>query len=188
MRRRLRRIPTASTSQPQLQEREGELGGRPRADVFPVRTPAPDRLSRVVVDAAVVSKWFVSEPNSEPARRIVELGCEVVVPDLVFSDLGTILQRRVASNEMSDSEALSIVEVLSKMPLQVHRTWPLGPIALELQRSLTCTVYECLHIALALRESAVLVTADRKLYDMLRPTPLARYVCWITDFAPSFIS
>ena len=167
---------------------DGGLDLRPRTGIFPVRTPVSTTPGRFVVDAAVIAKWFVSEPHSEAARRLVDGHCEVVVPDLVFSELGSILQRRVTSEKMSDPEALSILQVLSKMPLQVHRTWPLGPIALELQRSLECGVYDCIHIALALRESAVLVTADRSLYEMLRVTPLSRYVRWITDMAPAFIS
>ena len=154
---------------------------RPRSGVYPVRTPAAGRPGRVVVDAAVISKWFVSEPHSEAARRIVDGSFEVVVPDLVFSDLGTILQHRVTSDEMSDAEALAVLQVVAKMPLQVHRTWPLGPIALELQRSLACGVYDCIHIALALRETAVFVTANRSLYDKLRSTALARHVRWIAD-------
>ena len=179
MRRSLRRISATG---------DGSLDIRPRSGIFPMRTPASTTPGRFVVDAAVIAKWFVTEAHSEAARRLVDGRYEVVIPDLVFSELGSILQRRVSSGDMSDTEALSILQVLAKMPLQVHRTWPLGPIALELQRSLDCGVYDCIHIALALRESAVLVTADRSLYDMLRPTPLSRYVRWITDMAPAFIS
>jgi len=181
VKRSLRRIPATGDG-------DGGLDLRPRSGIYPVRTPASITPGRFVVDAAVVAKWFVSEPYSEAARRIVDGHCDVVVPDLVFSELGSILQRRVTSAEMSDPEALSILQVLAKMPLQVHRTWPLGPIALELQRSLDCGVYDCIHIALALRESAVLITADRSLYEMLRATPLDRYIRWITDMAPAFIS
>lgn len=181
MKRSLRRIPA-------IGDGDGGLDLRPRSGMIPVRTPASTSPGRYVVDAAIIAKWFFGEPHSEAARRLVDGHCEVVVPDLVFSELGSILQRHVTSAKMSDPEALSILRVLAKMPLQVHRTWPLGPIALELQRSLDCGVYDCIHIALALRESAVLVTANRALYDMLRATPLSRYVRWITDLTPSFLS
>jgi predicted nucleic acid-binding protein len=181
VRRSLRRISATGDG-------DVDLDIRPRGGMFPVRTQASTSPGRYVVDAAVIAKWFVTEPHSEAARRLIDGHCEVVVPDLAFSELGSILQRRVTSAEMSDPEALSILQTLAKMPLQVHRTWPLGPIALELQRSLACGVYDCIHIALALRESAVLVTADRSLYEMLRTTPLSRYVKWITDMAPAFIS
>jgi predicted nucleic acid-binding protein len=138
-------------------------------------------LSRIVVDASVVSKWFTPEPFSDAARRLVSGNYQVYVPDLVFSELGSILQRRVADDEITAGEALSVLQVLAKMPLQVHRTWSLGPIALELQRALDSGVYDCIHMALALQEGAVLVTANRPLYETLRATVLSRYVCWIED-------
>lgn len=154
-------------------------GGEGERFVTPLS--ASTRPRRVVVDASVVAKWFLPEPDAQAARRLVTGDYDVVVPDLVFSELGGILQHRVSLAEIDDYEALSVLQLLERMPLQIHRTWPLGPIALELRRSLDLCMNDCIHIALALRETAIFVTADRSLLEVINRTLLARHVLWIAD-------
>lgn len=179
MRRSLRRT-AAGTSDAQQPGTRHVRAGR-TTDPAGLQEVAPARTDWVVVDASTVSKWFLPELHSEAARRLIGGAFRIYVPDLVFSEIGALLQRRVADGELTDFEALSILQVLSKMPLEVHRTWPLGPIALELRRSLDNGMYECIYVALALREGAIFVTADPLLYEGLSRTPLSQYIRWIED-------
>ncbi len=55
----------------------------------------------------------------------------------------------------------------------VSPSWPLALSALTIACQAQRTVYDSLYLALALRESAVMVTADEKFYNALQATPLA---------------
>jgi hypothetical protein len=62
-----------------------------------------------------------------------------------------------------------------------HPEAPLLPAAFDLADRLQRTVYDCLYLALAIPLGAKMVTADLRLYNALRGTPEASYLCWIED-------
>jgi predicted nucleic acid-binding protein len=143
---------------------------------------APDPLfSKVVVDASIVSKWFVPERYSEEARRLLTGGYEILVPDLMFDEFTAILRTHIAAGRASSDEADEIRDALRKMPLESHGTWSLAEAALDIERRIPRAIYQCIHLALAVQQQAVLVTSDRKLYKSVRGNSLAAHVCWIED-------
>ncbi len=140
-------------------------------------TPKP-----FVVDASVAVKWFLPEIHAEAASRVLSGGHNLLVPDLVFPEVGNILWKRVRAGEVTPEEAEVVMQTLGALPLAVHPSWPLVLPALEIAVQTQRTVYDSLYLALAVREDAALVTADERLYNALQGTPLAAHLRWVATF------
>jgi predicted nucleic acid-binding protein len=54
-------------------------------------------MDQVVVDSSVVIKWFVGEPYSAEAGRILTQyqngGLSLLAPDLIYAELGNIISQ-----------------------------------------------------------------------------------------------
>lgn len=136
-------------------------------------------MSRWVVDASVAVKWYLPEIHDEAARRLLSADHTLLVPDLLFSEVGNILWKRVRGSQMTQEEAQAVLLSLGSLSLAVHPSWPLALLALETACQTQRTVYDSLYLALAIRAGAVLVTADEKFYNAILSTPLAASIAWV---------
>jgi len=139
-----------------------------------------------VIDASVIVKWFFAEIHSEEAVALIESTDLVLVPDLLWAELGSVFWQRVRSGKILPTEADRLVEALDAFPCEL-RGIPaqelLAP-ALAIAVQAGATLYDCLYLALAIREDLPLITADRKFYVAHEHTPLSRHVRWIGDCQP----
>ncbi len=138
-------------------------------------------MSRYVVDASVAIKWFLPEVHSEAANRLLSGSHTLLVPDLLFSEVGTILWKRIRKEELAEEEAAAILRTLGALRLEVSPTWTLTTPALEIACRTQRTVYDSLYLALAFREQSRMVTADEKFFNALKSSPLTSYLCWVED-------
>jgi predicted nucleic acid-binding protein len=138
-------------------------------------------VSPWVVDASVGIKWFLPETHTEHALRLLVGGHRLLVPDLFFPEVANILWKRVRRGEMSDREASTTLQAFGALSLQSFASCPLSLVALEIACQTQRSAYDSLYLALAVRERGVMVTADRKLYEIIHNTPLASSICWIED-------
>lgn len=129
-----------------------------------------------MVDCSVAIKWFVPEPLSEQAERLLDGDQDLLVPDLVFPELGNVLWKKVARRELSPSEGREVLAALDRVPLVVAPSRPLAAAALEIALALGRTVYDAIYVALAVASDCALVTADERLVRTLVKGPLARHV------------
>jgi predicted nucleic acid-binding protein len=133
--------------------------------------------SRLVVDASVALKWYVPEPDSDRARRILGGGDELIAPDLLVAEFGNILWKKVRRGELADAEAEEIAEQFtSRCPVLIRPSGPYLRPALEIGLRLQRTVYDSLYLALAVADGAQMVTADARLVHALDGGPLAPFV------------
>ena len=133
---------------------------------------------RVVVDASVALKWFLPEPHSECALRL-RRGYRLVCPDLLFTEVANGLWRCVRRDQLTQDEASQMLRALVRANWRVAPSRPLVKPALDLAVQTGRTVYDCLYLALAVREKTVMVTADERLCNALADGPLADHVLWI---------
>jgi predicted nucleic acid-binding protein len=70
-----------------------------------------------VVDASVVIKWFVNEVHAEAARRLQEDQYQLFAPDLLWSECGNILWKKVRRGELTPDEARLIRGGLEQQPI-----------------------------------------------------------------------
>lgn len=138
-------------------------------------------MSLFVVDASVAIKWFLPEIYSDAALRLLAHQHTLHAPDLIFSEFGNVLWKRVRKNEISKNEANATLEGLLTLHLQVQPSQLLIPLALEIACGENRTVYDSLYLAAAIALQSSLVTADAKFYRALSKGPFSAHVVWVED-------
>ena len=133
-------------------------------------------MTAVVVDSSVAVKWFVPEALSEQAGHLLDGSFELLAPDLLFSEFGHILWKKLTRGEIQPGEARAILAALRKVPLVVVSSSGLVEAAFEIAVAYQRSVHDALHVALAVARDCVLVTADDRLARALAHGPLARFV------------
>lgn len=117
-----------------------------------------------VIDSSTVLKWLVSEADSDTALLLRER-YHFLVPELLIAECANVLWKRVRREEMTAEAAAFAVRLLQLQPDNFVFTSmiSLADSALELAVSLEHPIYDCLFIALAVRERCPFITSDEKL-------------------------
>jgi len=139
-------------------------------------------VSRFVVDASVAIKWYLPEPNSVDADRLLRGGFQLLAPDLLFPEVGNILWKRVMRSEITVQKARVILHALESLPLTLRPASVLAENAMTIACGLKRSFYDSLYMALAVMADCRLVTADRKLFDAVKDVPsIKKHLLWIED-------
>jgi predicted nucleic acid-binding protein len=141
-------------------------------------------LTRYVVDASVVIKWFLPEVHTEAARRLLKDGLELSSPDLVRAEFGNVMWKRWRRGDLSAEAVDAALRSLGRLPLRIESSASLMGAAWDVARRFERSFYDGLYVALATQTGCPLVTADRKLYNSLRDGELARRLMWVEDLDP----
>jgi predicted nucleic acid-binding protein len=117
----------------------------------------------LVVDASVALKWVLDEPGKEAADALLD---EVLVaPALWLVEAANALWRRNRRGELTSAEAAERLAELRNAPVTPLPQEDDLDAALALAAELSHPVYDCLYLAAAIREDALVVTADRRFRD-----------------------
>ena len=138
-------------------------------------------MSRFVLDASVVMKWFVPEVHGGAALRFLDETHELHAPDLFHLEATNTLWKKRRRGEISTEEGRKILDALATAPIQVHASAPLAASAYEVAVGTGRSVYDACYVALAAQLRCPMVTADRTLVIALASGPLARHVLWVED-------
>jgi predicted nucleic acid-binding protein len=117
----------------------------------------------LLIDASVAVKWFVEQPGSAEARALGGPSAELLAPELILAEIGSALWKYVRAGQLAPEAA---GEMLSRAPSAFLELAPLEPLladAFALSVSMPHPIYDCFYLALAKRERARLVTADKRL-------------------------
>ena len=130
-------------------------------------------IDQLVVDACVVSKWLLPEPDSENAQRILELyqddKIDLCAPSLLIPEVGHVLTKRVRRREITAAQARIAFEyMLLNAPVPVEN-YSILQSAFHLSAAHQTSYYDCLYLAVALEQRCDLVTADERFYNAMRP-------------------
>lgn len=126
----------------------------------------------VVIDASVALKWVLDETGQEAADALLDE--ELVAPSLMLIEAANALWRRSRRGEISGEEARERLAELQGAPVT------LVPIdydllaAADLANTLGHPVYDCLYLALALRENTHVVTADSRFHAAVEKSSTLR--------------
>jgi predicted nucleic acid-binding protein len=126
----------------------------------------------VVVDASVALKWVLDEPGSESADALLEE--ELIAPALWLLEAANALWRRSQRSEITPDEATERLTELLNAP--VATTTFEGDLlaAAELASRLDHPVYDCVYLAMAIRENTYVVTADSRFHAVVDRSPTLR--------------
>lgn len=133
-------------------------------------------MSRLVIDASVLIKLFVSEDGSREVASAVKKADELLAPELLLAETGNILWKYVPRNDLAAADANQILAEMMQMPIQFTATSELIEAALKLAIETDRTVYDCLYLALAVHSKEVLLTADERLVNALAVTAWGKHV------------
>jgi len=125
-----------------------------------------------VVDASVVLKWFLPEPDSAAADLLLEKflndEVELLAPDLMLVETASALWKRVMiRRELSADEAMLIYRDLLTLPLSLIASGTVAEAALRVALRHSHSVYDALYCALAIERRCDFVTADEALANKL---------------------
>lgn len=116
----------------------------------------------LVVDASIAVKFLVKEPGNEEARRLLTIPDPLIAPDWILVEAANTFWRKVKSSELLIIHA---ERHLADLPEFFETLYPASELiadALSLSFRLRHAVYDCIYLALALREDCRLVTADQE--------------------------
>jgi predicted nucleic acid-binding protein len=134
----------------------------------------------MVVDASVAVKWVLREEHEAPARRVLSRG-PLLAPHLLWAEVGNTLWKRYRRRQASVEEVRWMLADVQCLPVTTFAHRPLLSAALDLALSLDQTVYDCLYLALAEARNSIVVTADRRFYDVVSGSVWADRILWIED-------
>jgi predicted nucleic acid-binding protein len=129
-------------------------------------------VSLFVVDASLVIKWFVPEIHFEAARRWLGASHDYVAPDLLFSEAGNAIWKKVRRKELHPDEGRQLVVDLAHVAVEAIATRSLFQDATALALMAGVTVYDAMYLTLAVRLEAELITGDDRLAEKLAEHPL----------------
>ena len=133
-----------------------------------------------VVDASVVTKWFVGQVHSDIAERVQASRRPLLAPQLMISEVTDALRKHVRVRDITLSQASAALQSLPGWFNEIVPMQALAGPALAIARRLEHSAYGCFYLALAEDRSAPLVTADEAL---VRKLASAGYgVEWLGDF------
>jgi predicted nucleic acid-binding protein len=128
-------------------------------------------MDKVVVDSSVVIKWFVVEPYSPEARRLLNEyqsgALSLVAPDLLHAEVGNIVWKKHRFQGLSAADALLIIDSFRTLVFTQVSSAALLADAYSMAVTHQRSVYDALYLALSVREKCRLVTADEKLVRAL---------------------
>lgn len=138
-------------------------------------------MNRYIVDASVGIKWFVPETHEVAALRLLEHGVELHAPDLIYAEIGNILWKKWCKGEIDADDIAPLIGDFKAVRITVHRTEELMENAWKIARQYKRSFYDSLYLSLAKHAGSKMVTADLKLYNVLKETSLKKHILWIED-------
>jgi predicted nucleic acid-binding protein len=127
-------------------------------------------------------KWYVSEPESSEAARLLDPQFDLHIPTYFFTEAASVLQRKVAvERTLLEVDGLNAFQFVQAVPMTVHATESLLEHAFRHGVRYRRPVYDSLYLVLAAALGGRLVTADRRLYNGVHGGPLDHLVLWVSD-------
>lgn len=139
-------------------------------------------MTTLVVDSSVAVKWFIPEVLSDQAARILDDSYELLAPDLLISEFGNVLWKKIRRGEIETGEAREILAAFRRVPLEILPGLDLVEAALEIAVAHGRTLYDALYVALAVGEDCPFITADDRLAYAFARGPLAPHVRPLSAF------
>lgn len=138
-------------------------------------------MSTLVIDASVAIKWFLPEPYSINAIRLLDAGHELAAPDLIFPECGNVLWKKWLRQELEPDVIPVLLGDLCRMNVRIVPTFSLIDEASGIAVACRRSYYDSIYIALAVACNGRMVTADEKLCNALKGTSMAQRVVMIAD-------
>ncbi len=129
-------------------------------------------MTSVVVDASVALKWVVEEEDSDAAVDLARY--DLWAPDLLRVECANALWAKARRGELDHAEVVERNDALGTVPMTLVPQEEVLGNAVRLALELEHPVYDCLYLALAVRQDTFVVTADRRFLNVVRQSDVYR--------------
>lgn len=136
----------------------------------------------LVVDASVAVKFITTEPDSHLAESLILSPELLVAPDWLLLEIGHALRRKQVDEGLGSAEAVRGIATVADFFDDLLPCGDLLAGAFQLFMQLEHAIYDCIYLELAMRERALLVTADRKFVNAAVRRGLARHVRLLAEY------
>ena len=133
-------------------------------------------MTKFVIDASVAAKWLFDEPESELADLLLSRGDLLLAPDLLYAEIGNVVWKRLGRGELDPSKTDAVLDALLGAPVKLFPISGFMREAVLIAHRYRRTFYDASYLALAIQESCALITADLRLLNALRNTPIGDHV------------
>lgn len=134
-----------------------------------------------VVDASVAVKWFVDEPDSDQAERLLAEAEVLHAPDLLRTELGNALWKNARRHTIGRDQAIAGLDTIGRTVARWHPVDAFLPQALAWSLEHDHPIYDFCYLALARSLGLTAVTADRALVRKLAGSSEAQYLTALSD-------
>jgi predicted nucleic acid-binding protein len=125
---------------------------------------------KLTIDTSAALKLVLLEPGTADVWALVESEAQLIAPDIIHVEMANGLWANALSKRIAADKAIELNLAWQPMIDEIHSSAALADHALKLSIALKHAIYDCLFLALAIRESAPLVTADAKFLRLLEGT------------------
>ena len=140
----------------------------------------------LVIDASVLIKFYIPEILADRAEHLLakveKSDIDLLAPDLIYPETGNALCKKQRLKELTRSEVEQITDAILSLPLKTEASKSMLPLALDIAVAYVITVYDAIYVSIAKVYEATLITADRKLVDVLAKTDLKDSVIWLGSY------
>lgn len=143
----------------------------------------------LVVDASVATKWHLTdeEYNDEATliiNRFAQGEVELVAPEHIRYEVPSAITVATLGRKprLSVDQGREAIAEFLALGIKTVRDNDLVLAAYPLAHRYGCALYDALYLALADRLGMQFITADSKLYRLIRDLP---FVLWIGDYPPA---
>lgn len=141
-------------------------------------------MDSLVIDASVAIKWFVTEPFSNQARKVLtayeEGNLALHAPDLLIAEFANAIWKKQLFQGLTELDAGDILAAFRKLEFTLTLAATLLPDAYHLAIANRRSFYDSLYLALSIRLNGALVTADERLVNALSGSH--SQVIWIPNW------
>jgi len=123
----------------------------------------------IVVDASVALKWVLNESGQEDAEALLDQ--DLIAPSLWLLEAANVLWRLSRRGDLSAEAAKARLSELYNAPVATGALDDDLPAAADLANALGHPVYDCLYLAMAIRETTYVVTADSRFHSAVAKAP-----------------
>jgi predicted nucleic acid-binding protein len=135
-----------------------------------------------VVDASVVTKWFVDQTHSDIAERVQASERALLAPQLMIAEVTDALRKHVRVRDITLNQASTALQSLPNWFSEIVPMQALADTALAIARRIDHSAYDCFYLALAESRSATLVTTDTRLVNRVANTKYKSHVIHLADW------
>lgn len=136
----------------------------------------------ITIDASVAGEIMFRGTMAPNAYHALGGTGPFIAPDIIEAEMLSAATKRVRVMGMDEERARIRWREGRRLPIEQLPVTPYLDDAFDLSVALNHPSADCLYLAVAIRENAPLVTADRRLHESVTAAGLGAHIRWLGDF------